>query len=349
MIYALPVRYDDVTASDKEEALIHFAGGGTPSEQNALLRRVLDTAHPQAARLLVDYLMGNYPNRHTREAYKRALVQFLLWLDSEDLGMRQAKPYDIRRYLEGMESRYQPGTVNQHMAAIRGFYQYLRERTDFDANPATDVKGQRTGDRQGKTPYLPSGETQQLLDSLPSDLIGLRDRALIGAMVYTFTRVSAALSLRVKDYYMQGGNMHLRITGKRNVQRLIPVHPTLNTYLAAYLDAAGLREQKDAPLFQSAQWRVVTLGEPQTAVLTGQPLHRVNALAMIKRRVEQAGIDSVVCCHTFRAVGITAYLESGGAIEKAAYYAGHAATRTTQIYDRRRDIGSAEDIGRTRL
>jgi hypothetical protein len=83
--------------------------------------------------------------------------------------------------------------------------------------------------------------------------------------------------------------------------------------------------------------------------LNGKPLDRTNALMMVKRRCEGAGIDALVCNHTFRAVGITAYLESGGSIEKAAHYAGHSSTRTTQIYDRRQDIGSPEDIARTTL
>ena len=347
MHYLAPKQHDFLTTLDGESG---FAVG-YPTEATAPLRRVLDAAHPQAATLLVDYLTANQPNPHTRAAYKRALAAFLLWLDEQNLGMRQAKPYDIRRYLDGLLMNYQPATVNQHMAAVRGFYQYMRERTDFDANPASEVKGQRTGDRVGKTPYLPSGETQRLLDSLPPDLMGLRDRALIGAMVYTFTRVSAALSLKVKDYYAHGGNMHLRIVGKRNVQRLIPVHPILNTYLSAYLEEAGLRDMKDAPLFQSGQWRPASdeLELPRRVCLTGLPLDRKAALRMIKRRAEQAGIDSVVCCHTFRAVGITAYLENDGAIEKAAHYAGHSSTRTTQIYDKRRDIGSANDIARTRL
>ena len=313
---------------------------GYPTEATAPLRRVLDNAHPEAARLLVDYLTAAQPNRHTREAYKRALCRFFVWLDHTGLGLRQAKPHDLHNYMQGMSGQYSFATMNQHLAAIRGFYQYLRERTDFDANPAAEVKGQRTGDREGKTPYLPSPETQKLLDAIPlTDINGYRDRALIGTMVYTFTRISAALSLKVKDYFIHGGNHHLKIVGKRNVHRLIPVHPLLNTYLAAYLDMASIREQKDVPLFQTAPYRR----------LSGNAMGREAALKMVKHRAEQAGIESIVCNHTFRAVGITAYLESDGAIEKAAHYAGHASTRTTQIYDRRRDIGSADDIARTRL
>jgi len=70
---------------------------------------------------------------------------------------------------------------------------------------------------------------------------------------------------------------------------------------------------------------------------------------MVKHRAEGAVIKSIACNYTFRAIGITAYLESDGAIDKATHYTRHANTHTTQIYDQRRDTGSTDDVSRTRL
>ena len=67
---------------------------------------------------------------------------------------------------------------------------------------------------------------------------------------------------------------------------------------------------------------------------------------MIERRAKRAGLPTKVCCHTFRATGITAYLENGGTIEKAQQIAGHESPRTTKLYDRTNDQVSLDEIER---
>jgi len=83
--------------------------------------------------------------------------------------------------------------------------------------------------------------------------------------------------------------------------------------------------------------------------LTTTPLPQANAYAMIRRRAASAGIETKIGNHTFRATGITAYLENGGTLEKAAAMAGHASTRTTQLYDRRRGEVSLDDAERVAI
>jgi integrase len=75
-------------------------------------------------------------------------------------------------------------------------------------------------------------------------------------------------------------------------------------------------------------------------------LPQANAHAMIRRRATGAGIKTPVGNHTFRATGITAYLKNGGSLESAAAIANHASTRTTQLYDRRRDEVSLDEVER---
>ena len=75
-----------------------------------------------------------------------------------------------------------------------------------------------------------------------------------------------------------------------------------------------------------------------TKRLSDTPLPQANAFQMVRRRAEAAGIKRAIGNHSFRATGITAYLQDGGTLEKAAKMANHASTRTTQFYDRTQDV-----------
>ncbi|MGH9900094.1 MAG: tyrosine-type recombinase/integrase, partial [Pyrinomonadaceae bacterium] len=81
-------------------------------------------------------------------------------------------------------------------------------------------------------------------------------------------------------------------------------------------------------------------------VLTNQALDSEIAWAMIKRRARDAGVSLEIRCHTFRATGITEYLRNGGTVEKAAYIAAHESTRTTQLYNRKDDDVTLDEIER---
>ena len=121
----------------------------------------------------------------------------------------------------------------------------------------------------------------------------------------------------------------------------MPCHHTLETYLDAYLDGCALRGDPKGPLFRTI--------ERGRRVLTTTPLPQANAYAMIGRRAAAAGIATKIGNHTFRATGITAYLKNGGTLENAAAMANHASTRTTQLYDRRSDQVSLDEIERVRI
>jgi len=126
--------------------------------------------------------------------------------------------------------------------------------------------------------------------------------------------------------------------GKRHE---MPCHHNLEAYLHAYIDGCGLANDPKGPLFR-------TIGRG-TDVLTSTPLPQPNAYEMIRRPAASAGIETKIGNHTFRATGITAYLENGGTLEKAAAMAGHASTRTTQLYDRRRGEVSLDDAERVAI
>jgi hypothetical protein len=137
----------------------------------------------------------------------------------------------------------------------------------------------------------------------------------------------AGLGTAVEDVYTQNRRLWVRLPEKGGKRHAMPCHHNLEEYLTAYLDGAGLWDDPKGRLFR-------TIGRG-TNKLTGTVLPQVNADAMIGRRDAAAGIETKLGNHSFRATGITAFLKSGGTLEKAAAMANHASTRTTQLYDRR--------------
>jgi integrase len=206
-------------------------------------------------------------------------------------------------------------------------------------NPAHTVRGPRHVVTSGQTPVLDPAEARALLDSIDvTTHAGLRDRALIGLMVYSFARIGAALGMTVDDVYTQNRRLWVRLREKGGKRHAMPCHHNLEEYLTAYLDGAGLRGDPKGPLFR-------TIGRGK-GKLTRTVLPQANAYAMIRRRAVAAGIDTKLGNHSFRATGITAYLKNGGTLEKAAAMANHASTRTTQLYDRRCDELTLDEVER---
>ena len=206
-------------------------------------------------------------------------------------------------------------------------------------NPASSVRGPSHSVKRGKTPVLDPSEARALLDAIDvSTPVGLRDRALIGLMVYSFARIGAALTMKGEDVYVQNRRLWVRLHEKGGKRHEMPCHHNLEAYLHAYIDGCGLASDPNGPLF-----RTIGRGTDQ---LTTTLLPQANAYAMIRRRAAAAGIETKIGNHTFRATGITAYLKNGGTLEKAAAMAKHASTRTTQLYDRRRDEMSLDEVER---
>ena len=169
-----------------------------------------------------------------------------------------------------------------------------------------------------------------------ADIKGLRDRAVIAIMAYTFARVSAVLKLKRGDYTLQGKRARLRLLEKGNKEKLVWLHHEAEQYLDAYLEAADINETA-APVFQ-------TLNKNHR--LTGDPITRRDMLRIVKERCAAAGLSESICNHTFRGTGITVFLQNGGALEAAQDMANHSDPRTTKLYDRRKDLATLSEIER---
>ncbi len=287
-----------------------------------------------------EFFTANIRNPHTRRAYARAAVEFFDWLSAR--GVRELAAIEsvhVAAYIEQLCKARSAPTAKLRLAALRHLFDWLVIGQIMPVNPAAAVRGPRHIVRRGKTPVLDPQEARQLIDAIDATtIIGLRDRALIGLMVYSFARIGAAIGMRVEDVYAQNRRLWVCLREKGGKQHAMPCHHNLETYLHEYIDGAGLASEPKALLFQTYS--------RATGQLTGNPLPQANAYAMIQRRAKAAGIATRVGNHTFRATGVTAYLKNGGTLERAAQMANHASTRTTQLYDRRAEEVTLDEVER---
>jgi len=289
----------------------------------------------------LEFFTAQIRNPNTRRAYVRAVSDFLAWLEAQGVAsIAAASSLHVAAYVEQLtRSELSAPTVKLQLAAIRRLFDWLAAGGVLPFNPASAVRGPSHSAKTGATPVLDPTEARQLLDAIDiTTPIGLRDRALIGLMVYSFARIGAATGMKVEDVFTQGRRLWVRLKEKGGKRHEMPCHHNLETYLHAYIDVCGLAADPKAPLFR-------TIGRG-TGALTTTPLPQANAYQMIARRAAAAGIMTKAGNHTFRATGITAYLKNGGTLEKAASMANHASTRTTQLYDRRREEMTLDEVER---
>jgi integrase len=208
-----------------------------------------------------------------------------------------------------------------------------------ELNPAQAVRGPKHVVKKGKTPVLDEDEARTLIKSIKGrDLVSLRDRALVAVCLYSFARIEAALGMDVEDCYPQGKRWWFRLREKGGKHHEMPAHHKAEEFVDAYVETAGLKGQRKLPLFRSA------IGKSKQ--LSARRMTRHAALKMVQRRARKAGIATPICCHSFRATGITNYLLNGGTLEKAQKMANHESAKTTKLYDRRDDELTLDEVER---
>ncbi len=208
-------------------------------------------ASEAAAWRFIEFFASTIRSRNTRYAYAEAVSQFFAWCEKHRVyTLEQVKPIVVASYIEN-----HPGaapTVKQHLAAIRMPFDFLVTGQIVPMNPAASVRGPKHVVHRGKTPVLTAEQARTLLDSIKVDsIVGLRDRALIGLMCYTFARVSAVVHMRVEDHYENGKRSWIRLHEKGGKRHEVPAHHNAEAYLEAYLDAACIRDEKKSPLFRT--------------------------------------------------------------------------------------------------
>jgi site-specific recombinase XerD len=315
-------------------------------------------AGPVACRVWDDFFAASLRNAHTRAAYCRAVRCFLVWMEQEYPGvpLHEITPAQVGIYFD--QHPGSPPTRKLHLAALRRLFDLFVTRHLMVLNPAACVRGERYAVVEGKTPEITAEQARRLIAFIPTTrrvkakptllppvettvplVVGLRDKAALGVMLFTAARAGAIAKLRLKHLRHDGSQWTLRFEEKGGKSREIPVRHDLERLLREYIEAAGLTDAAgDTPLFRSA-WR--TSGQ-----LTDKPMTGVDLCRMVKRRLKDAGLPTHLSPHSFRVFTVTDLLSQGISLESVQYLAGHSDPRTTRLYDRRQQRVSRQIIER---
>jgi integrase/recombinase XerD len=289
---------------------------------------ILQRAGPNAMFAAEEFFKASLSNEHTRRAYGRIVRRFLVWCDRHDHELQQITPGIAGTYIAEMVGSAM--TKNQALAALRHFFDVMVTRHAVVLNPFASVRGVKYSAVDGKTAEITVCQAKKLFKSLDtSNVVGLRDRAVIGVLAYTGARVGAVTKLRLGDYRNLGEERVLRFREKGGKEREIPVRHDLDVWLREYIEAAGLgAEDKKAPLLRSAEQKRKRL------TTAGYQAHSIRQ--MLKRYLINAGLPEIFSPHSFRVAVVTDLLKQDVPLEDVQYLAGHSDPKTTQIYDRRR-------------
>ena len=310
------------------------------------LPQIVAVAGERAIILYTDFFASNIRNEHTKRAYGGAIADFLDWCgDAGIASINDVRPPNVAAWIDLQAIKCAAPTVRLKLAALRHLFDWLSKRQVIPTNPTASIHRSTlpaADKRKGSPRALSACEARALLEKININTsIGLRDRALIAVMIYSFARIGTALAMQMDDVFLKEQRLWIRLQ-VRGKPHEMPCHPQLEVYLRAYIkhllmqiQKAGLSADPRHPLFR-------TIGR-RTGRLTQTHLLQPNAFARVRHWAEVAGIDTQINNHSFRAVGIATYLENGGTLANAAAIANHVNINTTRLYDRRRDEASLEN------
>jgi len=240
---------------------------------SSTLPALVAAAGERAGMRFLEFFAANIRNPHTRRAYARAADEFLAWCSSAGMpSIAAVQPLHVATWIEAGTRELAAPSVKQRLAAIGYLFDSFVTGQVIPVNPAASVRGPRHVVTSGQTPVLDPAEARALLDSIDmSTVVGLRDRALIGLMVYSFARIGAALGMTVEDVFTQNRRLWARLREKGGKRHAMPCHHNLEEYLTGYRDGAELRADPKGPLFR-------TIGRG-TGKLTRTVLPQANAYA----------------------------------------------------------------------
>jgi integrase/recombinase XerD len=305
-----------------------------------LLEGASESTRAKTAETFLELLGARVRNPNTRSAYRVAWRSFLAFCSARQLELESVKAYHVGAWLDQhLGSR---STQRQHLAALRLLFDSLMMRGVVEYNPAARARPPRLVRESSQTPVFEEAEIVAFLDSIGlNSLKDIRDKALFCVLLYSWCRVSALINLSVGDYYERGGTRWLRFQEKRGKQHEVPVHSKAKEAVDLWLERSYLASKPSAPLFPS-------FGKNRETVELRR-LDRRSVLKLVEKRAKASGILKQVCCHSFRATGVTEYMNSGGTIEIAQRIAGHTSPSTTRIYDRSGDQLTLQEIERVQI
>jgi site-specific recombinase XerD len=270
---------------------------------------------------------ANLDNPRTRRAYQIDLRDFMGFVGiaqpDEFRTVTRAHILAWRKHLEGR--RLSGATIRRKLAALSSLFDYLCERNAVSLNPVAGVKRPNGNSNEGKTPALGDHQARALLDAPdPATLKGKRDRALLAVLLYHGLRREELCLLKIRDIHDRRGVPHLRINGKGNKMRYLPLHPASAERIHVYLQVAGHGTTPDAPLFQPIR--------KTGASITADGVYKCVLAYAARVKIAIDGFS----VHSLRATAATNALEHEADIAKVQEWLGHANIATTRLYDHRK-------------
>jgi len=255
---------------------------------------------------------------NTRASYRRDLNHYACWLNQQGVALVDAERAQLQRHLQWrVEQHLRPSSTSRLLSALRGFYRYLLREHLVAADPTLNIDAPRRGRPLPKT--LTEHDVEVLLAAPDSgDVLGLRDRAMLELLYASGLRVSELVGLRFEQLNRQLGV--LRIVGKGDKERLVPVGEEALSWIERYLREARPELCSDLRvevLFPSKQGREMTR---QTF------WHRIKQYAL------RAGIDKPLSPHVLRHAFATHLINHGADLRVVQMLLGHSSLSTTQIY-----------------
>ena len=284
---------------------------------------------------------ANLTNANTRRAYRQDVEDFMAFA-----GLRSPEEFRAvtRAHVIAWRDRLavlglSNDTIRRKLAALSSLYAYLCDRNAVLHNPVLGVKRPRSMNREGVTPALADHQAQDLLKAPPEHTLkGKRDRAILAMLLYHGMRREELCTLTVEDLHQREGVPHIRVEGKGDKVRYLPLHPLAQRLIAAYVEKlkdawkkAGHAEELTGPLFRPVK-------NNRTKILT-KPLHPTSVYQnIVMHYARQTGLAEEVrgiCVHAMRATAATNALAHNADIAKVQEWLGHADISTTRMYDKR--------------
>jgi tyrosine recombinase XerC len=254
----------------------------------------------------------------TIRAYSADLARYLEWAERTGADALGSDPRSMRRYLTELDAaKYSRRTIARRLSAVRSLFAYLNREEVVTHNPATVVSTPKLDSRLPR--LVPADILTALLDTPSADTAaGLRDRAILELLYATGVRVSELVGIDLEDLDRPQGQ--IRVTGKGDKQRIIPVHREALARIDAYM-RTGRPDLKPSA------------GEPALFLnRSGTRLSDGGVRRMLHRHLETLGADSGITPHTLRHTFATHLLEAGADLRSVQDLLGHVALSTTQIY-----------------
>lgn len=259
---------------------------------------------------------------NTIEAYLNDVGKFVQWLDLEDrkLSPLSVKADDLTQFILwanqlGLEATTQARLIS----GLRAFYKYLLVEDLLDDDPTELLESPRM--RRKMPEVLSVYEIQAMLQSVDlSDPQGQRNRAMLEILYACGLRVSELVNLKLTQLFLDAG--FLKVIGKNNKERLVPIGGEAVKYLRIYLEnvrnlQTNLKKEAENVVFLNRR---------------GGKLSRVMVFLLVKEFAAKAGVQKTISPHTFRHSFATHLVEGGADLKAVQDMLGHESITTTEIY-----------------